>query len=63
MAPEYTYSVEMQAEGGRWVRLASFERPLDADRLFELLISAGAVRPLQVTRYAVVVRYDPRQGA
>jgi hypothetical protein len=56
---EYYYAIEYQSEGGRWVRLVLFRRPLDADRAFELLLAAGVRRPLQLIRFRIIAESQP----
>ena len=62
-AGQYLYGLEYQSVGGRWVRIAVFGRPLDADRAFELLTAAGtgARRPLQVIRFTIVAATGPQE--
>jgi hypothetical protein len=60
---EYSYAIEFQTEGGRWVRLARFRSPLDADRAFELLLAAGVRRPLQLIRFRIIAESQPPEEA
>jgi hypothetical protein len=60
---EYSYAIEYQTDGGGWVRLATFRRPLDADRAFEYLLAAGARRPLHIIRIRVIAESQPGQEA
>ena len=53
----------MLTEGGRWFVLARFSQPLDADRLYDMLVAAGARRPLRLHRYLLLGEYDPREEA
>jgi hypothetical protein len=43
------------------VEIVSFERPLEADRSFQILVDARGTRPLRVVQYAVVAAHDPPQ--
>lgn len=59
MAEEYAYAVQFENEDGRWVTLAVFRQPLDADRAFELMLAMRPERPIQQIRFKVVSVWRP----
>lgn len=64
MAHEFRYAIEYQTEGGRWVRLQTFARPLDADRAFEPIVAMGVKLPIRQVRfsYTVVAEFHPGEA-
>lgn len=56
----FRWMVQYQTGGGRWVTLATFARPLDADRLLQVLEAADAKRPVRVLMFKVVGEHRPR---
>jgi hypothetical protein len=61
VSEEYAYAVQYENADGRWVTLAVFRRPLDADRAFQLMVAMRPERPVQQIRFKVVSLWRPQE--
>lgn len=60
MEQEFVWTVEAEAESGRWIPLARFRRPIDADHLLQMFEEMNARRRMRVRMSKTVAWYEPK---